>query len=142
MYRLRGLGDALPAGQKDCGCGSSVPVGGTCQSPVDPVTGLTVGCKSWAELSATPGACPAGYGVATFREGLQNALKGFPASILSGLTFLPSIGQANAGNVLGPDGVTPCYQPNRNTSAFVIGMALPGLAVVAAAAYFAFGRGK
>jgi len=142
MYGLRGLGDAVPAGQKDCGCGSTVPIGGTCAGPIDPATGLTIGCKSWAELSATPAACPVGYGVPTFNDGLQNALKGFPASILSGLTYLPSIGQANAGNVLGPDGVTTCYQANRNSASFVIGMALPGIAVVAALAWWMFGGGR
>lgn len=91
--------------------------------------------------AASPAACPAGYGSSTFNDGLQSALKGLPVSILSGLTFLPSIGQANAGNVVLPDGVTPCYQANRNSPAFVIGMALPGLIVVAAVAYFVFGKG-
>jgi hypothetical protein len=141
MYRVRGMGDAVPAGQKDCGCGSTVPIGGTCADPIDPVTGLTAGCKSWAELSATPGACPAGYGVPTFNDGLQSALKGLPYSILSGLTYLPSIGQSNTGNVLGPDGVSTC-QTNRNSAAFVIGMALPGLAIVGAVAWWMFGGGR
>lgn len=139
-YGLRGygLGDALPAGQKDCGCGGSVPIGGTCPGPLDPNTGLTVGCQSWAQLSAPQAACPAGYGVPTFQDGLSQAMAGLPFSILTGLEYLPNINQPNVGNVLGPDGKTPC-QTNRNSMGFVLGMAAPALALIGALGFWMFG---
>jgi hypothetical protein len=128
----RGLGDAnfvpipLAAGGFDCGCGRTCdPMPATCQS-------LTV-------MSAPAAACPAGYGVPTFMDGVNTMIAGLPLSLLSGLTYLPSIGSANSGNLLSADGLNPCYQANRETPSHVLGLASGGLAVAALLLSWMFG---
>ena len=93
--------------------------------------------------SPTMAACPAGYAVGTFQGGLNAALKDLPASLLFGpinlVTATPL--SSGSGNVLGPDGVTPCHQTeNTLPKIYYLGQALPGLAIVAAVGWFMFGR--
>ena len=88
--------------------------------------------------------CPVGYAVGTFQGGLQSALKDLPMSLLSGPLNLATATplSSGSGNVLGPDGVTPCHQSeNTLPKTYYLGQALPGLAIVAALAWWMFGRG-
>jgi hypothetical protein len=112
MYRLRGFGDVT----------ATVPAQ---DIPVPPMA-----------------ACPAGYGVGTFQMGLQWAFKALPLSLLNGpinlMTATPLT--SGSGNIVGPDGVTPCHQSeNTLPKMYYFGQALPGLALVAMLAWWLFG---
>jgi hypothetical protein len=134
----RGLGDAnfvpipLAGGGFDCGCGATVPAGGTC-------TPMPTTCQSLSAMSAPALACPAGYSVPTFMDGVNTMFSGLPNSLLGGITYLSAIGSANPGNVLGPYGKTPCYQATRETPAHVLGLASGSLALAGLLLFWLFG---
>jgi hypothetical protein len=137
MY-LSGLGAV-----KDCGCGLTIPdtaANQTCPGTVDPATGMTAGCQSFAALSAPAAPCPPGYGVPTFQDGLNWAINGLPFSLFGGPLNLTSLGNTNPGNVALPDHITPCFQANRTSAAQLFGQALPGLLLLGVAVKFFFGK--
>jgi hypothetical protein len=83
-------------------------------------------------------ACPAGYNVPTFQSGLTQALGGMPASLFFGLLNLTNLSNPNTGNVLLPDGTSECTMA-RSSPGYVLGGAVPGLAIVAAVGLLLFG---
>lgn len=87
-------------------------------------------------------ACPAGWGVPTFTDGVKEMISGLPLSLLGGFLELPLLGKPNPGyvdppagfitaanpaNVVGPPG---CYVAARENTGHVLGMASGSLAVV------------
>jgi len=147
-YRLRGLGSSLPAGKKDCGCGGTVPIGGTCPGTLDPATGLNAGCKSWAELSAgIPDVIPAcaagatGTDAALFSQGISEGFslwKTNPiAAVVGGITgFGVPQGIQHLSNG------TVCQPPSMGHDAVVtsVGRALVTVGPVLAVLYYMFLR--
>jgi hypothetical protein len=77
--------------------------------------------------------CPAGYAVGTFQDGISAALKSLPVSLITGPLNLitANASTSGSGNVIGPDGVTPCHQSQNTLPAmYYLGQALPGLASI------------
>ena len=149
MYRLRGMGSTVPAGQKDCGCGGTVPTGGTCPGPLDPATGLTVGCKSWAEMSSdiTDGpmpVCPAGTLGTASSLFFQGVKEGF--SLWASNPIAAVVGGVSSFGV--PQGIqhlsngTTCQPPSMGQDAVITGLgrAVVTVGPVLALGYFLFFR--